>query len=81
MQSELGRKIGHRPSAQDAGMPRAPGPVRFQILSLAAIGVVDAAVQDHFSRAPFDSRKWNFVQKRDGILIELPPARRVQFTE
>ena len=55
VQAELGGKICHRPRTQNAGMGRAPGPVRLEIFLLAAVGVVDAAVQHQFAGAALDA--------------------------
>ena len=54
VQPELGGKISHRPRPQHAGIGRAPGPVGIQILLLAAVDVVDAAMQDQFRCAALD---------------------------
>src|SRR5260370_8369148 len=60
---------------------RSPRAVGLQIFGWAAIGVINAAVQDHLSGAAFDAGERNFRQQRDGILIQLPPARRIQFVK
>src|SRR5581483_1856418 len=75
------RKISYRPRPEHAGVARAPGTIRFHIFPLTPISVIDTAVQHHFARAPFDAGKRDLAEKRDGVLVELPPARRVQFTE
>ena len=62
VQSEFRGEIGHRTRPQNAGVPRAPGAVRLQILPLAAVGVVDSAVQHQFLRAALDRRQGNLSQ-------------------
>ena len=46
VQSKLGGEIRHGPRPQHTGIGRAPGPVRIQVLLLAPVYVVDAAMQD-----------------------------------
>ena len=48
VQAELGREVGDGARTQHAGVGCAPGAVCVQILLLAAVDVVDAAVQDEF---------------------------------
>ena len=79
--SELGGKIRHRPRPQDAGVRRAPGAVGLQIFLLAAVRVVDPAVQHQFARAALERRQRHLGQQRDGIVIQLPPAHRIQIAE
>ena len=45
MQPKFGREISYRTRPQNAGMTGSPGAVGVEIFALAAIGVVDAAVQ------------------------------------
>jgi hypothetical protein len=54
VQAELGRKIGHRPRPQNAGVGGAPGAVRPADIPAAAVRVVDAAVQHQFAGAALD---------------------------
>ena len=78
VQAELGGKIGDRPRPQHAGMFRAPSSVRLEIFLLAAVGVVDAAVQHQFARAALDAGQRHLAQQRHRIVVELPPARRIE---
>ena len=52
-----------------------------EIFPLAAIGVVDAAVQHQFAGAALHLRQRNLRQQSDGIVIELPPAHRIEVAE
>ncbi len=81
VQSEFGGKISDRPRPQHARIGRAPGAVRVQILLLAAVDIVDAAVQHQFRRAPLDLSQRHLAEQGDGILIELPPAGRIQIAK
>src|ERR1035438_9549265 len=78
MQSELRRKISYRTRAQNSGVPSPPSAILLQILALAAVGVVDSAVQHEFSGAAFDLRERYFGEQRDRIVIQLPPAVRIE---
>ena len=81
VQAELGGKIGDGAGSQDAGIGGSPGAVGMEILLLAAVAVVDAAVQDEFRGAAFDFTEGNFTEQRDGILIQLAPANRIQIAK
>ena len=81
VQAEFSREIRHRARPQNAGVRCAPGAVRLKILLLAAVGIVDPAVQHQFPGATFDSRQGYLPQQRDGIVIELPPACRIEVEE
>ncbi len=65
VQAEFGGEIGHRTRPQNAGVPGSPGAVRVEIFALAAIGVVDAAVQHQFAGAAFHRRQRNFREQRN----------------
>ncbi len=78
VQAELGGKIGHRPRPQHAGVRGAPGAVRLEIFLLAAVGVVDPAVQHQFAGAALDAGQRHLAEQRDRIVVELPPARRIE---
>src|SRR5580658_7266108 len=62
-------------------MPGSPGTVGLQILLLAAVDVVNAAVQNQFRRAAFDLFQRNFAEHRNWILIQLPPAHGIQIAK
>jgi len=81
VQPEFGRKISHRTRPQNPGVRRAPGAIGAQILLLAAIGVIDAAVQDQFARALLQFRQGEFGQQSDRVVIQLPKTYRVQVAE
>ena len=65
VQAELRRKIGHRPRPQHAGVRGAPGAVGLQIFLLAAIRIVDAAVQHQLAGAPFEFAPEAFRESRE----------------
>ncbi len=81
VQTEFRGEIRDGSRTQDARVPRSPGPVRVQILPLAAVRVIHPAVQHKFPGAPFDRRQRHLRQERDGIVIELPPAYRIELAE
>ena len=82
VQAELGGEIGDRPRPQDAGMLRAPGAVRLQIFPLAAVGVVDAAVQHELAGAAFDAGKRKFRASSDtGLWLSCAPAHRIEIAK
>ena len=81
MQAELGGEVGHRPGPQHAGVLRAPGLVGAQILLLAAVAIIDAAVEHQFGGAPLQLLGGNLAEQGDGILIELRPAGRIQIAK
>src|SRR5215472_2008452 len=81
VQSELGGEVPNWPGPQDAGVPRAPGVVVFEILAQAAIGVVDETVQHLFFGAALDFFQGNLREQRDWIVVQLAPADRVQVKE
>ena len=55
--------------------------IGLQIFALAPEGVIDAAVQNQFARPAFQRFERNFAQKRDRIMIQPAPARRIQIAE
>ena len=81
MQAELGGKIGDRTRPQHAGVVRAPGAIGLEIFLLAAVGVIDPAVQHQFAGAALDLRQRHLAEQRDRIVIELAPARRIEIAE
>ena len=81
VQTEFSGEVGHRTRPQNAGMSRSPGAVGVEIFALAAIRVVDPAVQHQFAGAPFDHRQGNLRKQGDRIVIELPPANRIEVAE
>ena len=62
VQPELGGEIGDRARPQHAGVRRAPGAVGVQILLLAAVDIVDAAVQHQFRGAALDLVQRNLAR-------------------
>ncbi len=81
VQAEFGGEIRDRTRPQNARVPRSPGAVRLEIFPLAAVGVIDSAVQHQFPRAPLNRRQRHLPQQRDGIVVELPPAYRIEIAE
>ena len=81
MDAEFGGEIGDGRGAQHAGVARSPGAVGLQIFLQAAVGVVDAAVQNQFGRAGFELGQREFGEQRNGILIQLAPAERIEIAE
>ncbi len=62
-------------------MIRAPGVRSLQILLLAAIRVVDAAVQQQLAGAAFDGSERHLGKERHGVLIELGPTHGIEVVE
>ena len=81
VQAEFGGEVRHRTRPQNAGVPGAPGAVRVQIFALAAIGVVDPAVQHQLAGAALHLGQGNLRKQGDGIVIELPPAHRIEIAK
>ncbi len=81
VQAEFSGEVGDRARAEHAGIGCAPGAVFEQILLLAAVDVVDAAMKDEFGGAALDFAERHFVEQGDGVLIELAPADGVQIAE
>src|SRR5579862_6209403 len=81
MQPKLGGEISHRARPQNAGVPRSPCAVGIEIFALAAIGVVDPAVQHKLAGTTLNYVQGNFRQQRDRIVIELPPAYGVEIAK
>ena len=79
--AEFGGEIGHGTGPQHAGVARAPGALGILVLAQAAIGVVDAAVEDEFGGARFQFGERVLVQQRDRTMIELAPAQRIEVAE
>jgi len=79
--AKFGGEISHGTRSQNTGVPRAPSSLRLFILTQAAIGIVDPAVQDEFRSARFEFGKRILVQQRDGIVIELTPTQRIDIAE
>ena len=81
MQTEFGGEVRHRTRPQNAGVSGSPGPVGIEIFALAAIGIVDPAVQHQFTGTALHHRQGNLRKQCDRIVIELSPAYRVEVAE
>lgn len=81
MQAELGGKIRHGARAEYAGVGGSPGAVRLKIFLLAAIRVIDAAVQHEFAGAPLDFLERHLLQQRNGIVVEFAEAHGIEIAE
>src|SRR5271166_822737 len=62
-------------------MPRAPGSVCLKVLAVAAVGVVNPAVQHQFPGTALDLCCGNLSKQRYGIVVKLPPAYGVEVAE
>ena len=69
VQPELGREVRDRPRPEHAGVPRAPGVLRAQVLLHPAVGVVDAAVQRELRRALLELVDRHLLQQRDRVVV------------
>src|SRR5215471_6749157 len=62
-------------------MPCTPGALVLLILSQAAIGIVDAAIENQFGGACFQAAQREFAKQRYRIVIQLAPADGVKVKE
>ena len=62
MQAEFGGEVGHRAGAENSGIARAPGAILLQVFELAAIGVVDAAVEHQLGGAALELRQRDLIE-------------------
>src|SRR5208282_4984757 len=81
VQSEFSREICNWACPQQCCMFRAPGVVGLHILLLAAVDIIDAAVQGKFRGPALDLAEGKFIQKCDRILIQFAPARGVEIAK
>ncbi len=81
VQAELGGKICDWTRPQNAGVPRSPGVIRLKVFPLAAVSVVDPAMQNESRGAALDARQRDLPEKSYGIVIELPPAQWIEVVE
>ncbi len=81
VEAELGGEVGDRTGAKDAGVGCAPGAVGLEVLLLAAVGVVDAAVQHQLGGATLDLVERHLVEEGDWVLVRLAPACWVEIAE
>src|ERR1700674_2577802 len=79
--AKFGGEISHGTGSQHTRVARTPGSLRFFVLTQAAIGVVDPAVQDKFRSARFEFGERILVQQRDRTVIELTPTQRIEIAE
>ena len=79
--AELGRKVRGRPLAENARVRRAPRLRRLHVLHPAAIGAVDAGVQDLFPAALFELIGRELLEEGDRVMRELRPANRGNFAK
>ena len=78
MNSELGRKIGNWLGPQNARMGLAPGLFVAQIFLELAMSMMNPTVQHHFTRPGFEPLRIELAEQRDRVVIQLPPANRIQ---
>ena len=81
VQPKLGREISDRPGTQNPGMSGAPGSIRVEVLALAPVRIVDAAVQDEFGGAPLDCFERDLCEESDWVVVELPPSEGIEIEE
>ena len=81
MQAELGGEVADWPRAQHASVRGAPGAVGVEVLALAAVTGVDAAVQDEFGGAALQLFERDLAEQRDWVLVELAPAGGIKIAE
>jgi hypothetical protein len=74
-------EISHGTRPQHTGVARPPGSLRVLVLAQATIGVVDPAMQNELGGTLFEFVERILVQQRDGTVIELTPALRIDIAE
>ena len=74
VQAELGREVPDRAGTQHASVRGAPRGVGRKVLALAAIGVVDPAVQCELAGPLMERGEWYLRQERNRIVLEFSPA-------
>ncbi len=79
--AELGREVGDRPRPEHAGVARAPGVRRVEVLLQPPVGVVDAAVQRELRRPLLELVDRDLLQQRDRIVVERPPQHGIELAE
>ena len=62
-------------------MRRAPGLPQPEIFLQPAVGVIDAAIEHQFGGPHFQPLGREFRQQRDRVVVQLPPADRVQIAK
>ena len=62
-------------------MRTAPSAVGLQILALAAVSVIDAAVQHQIARAGLELIEMHLTQQRYGVVVVMAPAVGVELPE
>src|ERR1700722_16222579 len=78
MQAELRGEICDRARPEHARIPSSPCAIGLQILQLETIYVVDSAMQNHLGRPALDPAQRHLTEQRDRVLIQLPPAGRIE---
>ena len=81
VQAELGGKVSHRTRLQHAGVRGAPGLMFVQIFFQPVVSVVDATIKHQLARPFGQVVQRNFAEQSNGVVIQLPPANRVQIAE
>ena len=79
--AELERKIGHRLRAEHAGVGAAPMRRFAHVFLQPAIRLIDAAVKHQLGRPHFQPLGRELRKQRDRIVVELPPANRIEIAE
>ena len=81
MDAELGRKIDDRLRSQHAGVDVAPGRIAGHVFLEPAVGLIDPAVEHEFGGTGFQPLGCELRQQGDRVVVELPPADRVELPE
>jgi hypothetical protein len=79
--AELGREVDDRFRAEHAGVDVGPGRLRRQILLHPPEGLVDPAVEHELRGPGLEPLGRELRQQRDGVVVELPPADRIELPE
>jgi hypothetical protein len=78
MEAELGGEISHGARAEYARVSSAPGAVGTEVFLLAAVGVVDTAMEVKFGGAALDLFQGHLVEDGDGILVTFAPVSGIE---
>ena len=78
---EFEGEVGDRPRAEHARVGATPGGDLVHVFLQPPIGLVDAAVEDHFGRPHFQPLGRELGEQGDRIMVQLPPANGVEVAE
>src|SRR3989442_5156566 len=81
MQTKFGREICDRPRAKNSRVLCSPRPVCFEIFPMAAIRIVNAAMQHQLLCPALNTVQRDFAEHQYGIVIDLFESDRVEIAQ